>query len=255
MSVASEAPPIIELRGVTKRFGEALAADALTLAIAEGECVVLLGPSGSGKSTALKLINRLVERDAGQILFRGQAIESHVPEELRRQMGYAIQSIGLFPHWTVARNIATVPALLGWKRERIDARIDELLALLGLAPGEFRHRRPHELSGGQQQRVGVARALAADPPVLLMDEPFGALDPLTRRDLQRELLRLHETLGKTIVLVTHDVEEALRLATRIVLLEGGRIVQQASPRQMLAQPASEWVQAFLRAGEREVRGG
>jgi osmoprotectant transport system ATP-binding protein len=246
-------PPLIELVDVHKSFGGTPAASGLSLAIARGECVVLLGPSGSGKSTALKLANRLVERDSGEVRFAGRDVRSFAPEALRRQMGYAIQSIGLFPHWSVARNVATVPALLGWPRARIEARVDELLALVGLPPDEFRRRRPHELSGGQQQRVGVARALAADPEVLLMDEPFGALDPLTRQELQRELARIQRSLNKTMVLVTHDVDEALLLATRIVLLDHGRIVQQAAPLQLLQAPANDWVAQFLGRGERGLR--
>ncbi len=244
---------MIELRHVARRFGTTVAAEDLTLSIASGECVVLLGPSGSGKSTALKLINRLVERDAGEILFEGRDIRSFAPEQLRRQMGYAIQSIGLFPHWSVARNVGTVPALLGWSRARIETRIDELLTLLGLPPGEFRQRYPHQLSGGQQQRVGVARALAAEPHVLLMDEPFGALDPLTRQELQKELVRIHRTQGQTIVLVTHDIDEALRLATRIVLLDKGRVVQEATPLELLRRPANDWVAGFIGRAERGLR--
>ncbi len=244
---------MIELNQVSKRFGSTVAADNLTLQIQRGECVVLLGPSGSGKSTALKLINRLVELDSGEIRLDGQDIKSYAPEQLRRQMGYAIQSIGLFPHWTVARNIATVPALLGWSRARIDARVDELLELLGLPPAQMRQRYPHQLSGGQQQRVGVARALAAQPQVLLMDEPFGALDPLTRQELQRELLRIQRSQGQTIVLVTHDVDEALFLATRIVLLDQGRIVQQATPRELLLYPANDWVATFIGRADHGLR--
>ncbi len=244
---------MIELHQVSKRFGTSVAADDLTLHIERGECVVLLGPSGSGKSTALKLINRLVERDAGDIFFEGRDIRSYAPEQLRRQMGYAIQSIGLFPHWTVARNIATVPALLGWSRARIETRVEELLELLGLPPAQMRQRHPHQLSGGQQQRVGVARALAAQPQVLLMDEPFGALDPLTRQELQRELRRIQRSQGQTLVLVTHDVDEALFLATRIVLMDRGRIVQQAAPRELLRQPANEWVRDFLGRADQGLR--
>ena len=236
---------LIELLDVHKAFGAAPAADGLNLTIVRGECVVLLGPSGSGKSTALKLINRLVEPDRGEVLFDGCDVRSFAPEVLRRQMGYAIQSIGLFPHWTVARNVGTVPTLLGWRVSRVEARIDEFLALLGLEPAEFRHRYPHQLSGGQQQRVGVARALAAEPQVLLMDEPFGALDPLTRQELQRELARLQRKLGQTLVLVTHDVDEALRLATRIVLMQRGRIVQEATPLELLRRPANAWVAEFI----------
>jgi osmoprotectant transport system ATP-binding protein len=249
---------VIELIEVTKRFAASdpaapPAVDRLSLTIERGECVVLLGASGSGKSTTLKLINRLLEADGGRIKLDGRDVRSFAPEQLRRQMGYAIQSIGLFPHWSVARNIATVPRLLGWSGERIQARVHELLVLVGLPPREYEQRYPHELSGGQQQRVGVARALAADPEVLLMDEPFGALDPLTRQELRRELARIHRTLGKTIVLVTHDVDEALELATRIVLLERGRVVQAATPAVLLREPANEWVSDFLGRGERGLR--
>ena len=236
---------MIEFDAVGKSFGATTAIDALSLTIARGEFLVLIGPSGSGKSTLLKMINRLVEHDRGKILFKGEEIRSFRPEDIRRRMGYAIQSIGLFPHWTVARNIATVPELLGWPAARIAARVDELLALLGLEPALYYRRYPHQLSGGQQQRVGVARALAADPEALLMDEPFGALDPVTRQTLQGELARIHRASGKTIVLVTHDIDEALRLATRIVLLDHGRIVQAGTPAELLGAPASDFVSDFI----------
>jgi osmoprotectant transport system ATP-binding protein len=236
---------MIELRHVRKAFGATRAIDDVSLAIGRGELVVLIGASGSGKSTLLKMINRLVEHDSGMILFQGEEIRSFRPEDIRRRMGYAIQSIGLFPHWSVTRNIATVPVLLGWPQARIAARVDELLTLLGLDPAQYRERWPHQLSGGQQQRVGVARALAADPEVLLMDEPFGALDPLTRESLQLELARIHRASGKTIVLVTHDIDEALRLATRIVLLDHGRVVQDGTPAQLLAEPANDFVSDFV----------
>ena len=244
---------MIELRGVGKHFGATCAVDDVSLTIERGEFVALIGASGSGKSTLLKIINRLVEHDRGSVLFQGQEIRSFKPEDLRRRMGYAIQSIGLFPHWRVARNIATVPELLGWPAARIAARVDELLALLGLEPALYRQRYPHQLSGGQQQRVGVARALAADPEVLLMDEPFGALDPLTRQALQQELARIHRASGKTIVMVTHDIDEALRLATRIVLLEHGRVLQSGTPAQLLAAPAHEGVADFFGRAERGLR--
>ena len=236
---------MIELQGVGKRYGALQAVDTLSLTIEAGEFLVLIGGSGSGKSTLLKMINRLVEHDSGRVLFQGAEIRSFAPEQLRRRMGYAIQSIGLFPHWTVARNIATVPVLLGWDQARIAARIDELLTLLGLEPAQYRSRYPQQLSGGQQQRVGVARALAADPELLLMDEPFGALDPITRQSLQQEMLRIHRGSGKTIVLVTHDIDEALLLATRIVLLDKGRIVQAGTPAQLLSTPANEFVSDFI----------
>jgi osmoprotectant transport system ATP-binding protein len=236
---------VIELRGASKSFGATPAVDGVSLRIEAGTITVLIGASGSGKSTLLRLINRLVECDAGQILFDGRDIRDGPAELLRRRMGYVIQSTGLFPHWTVARNIATVPTLLGWPTAQINARVDELLTLLGLDAIRFRSRYPHQLSGGQQQRVGVARALAARPTVLLMDEPFGALDPVTRAALQQELAHIQRTLGCTIVLVTHDIDEALRLGQHLVLLDRGRIVQAGSPAQLLALPASEQVAEFL----------
>jgi osmoprotectant transport system ATP-binding protein len=240
---------MIELRNAGKSYGDVRAVDDVSLTIERGEFVVLIGASGSGKSTLLKMINRLVEHDRGMILFQGEEIRSFEPEALRRRMGYAIQSIGLFPHWTVARNIATVPQLLRWPRQRIAVRVDELLGLLDLDPALYRERYPHQLSGGQQQRVGVARALAADPELLLMDEPFGALDPISRQALQQEMRRIHAASGKTIVMVTHDIDEALRLATRIVLLDHGRIVQAGTPAQLLAQPTSDFVREFLGGGQ------
>ena len=225
----------------------------LQLTIARGEMLVLIGPSGSGKSTALKMINRMVDHDGGRILLDGQEIYSFNVRDLRRRMGYAIQSVGLFPHWTVARNIATVPQLLGWSAERIEARVTELLTLFAMEPAQYRTRYPHQLSGGQQQRVGVARALAADPDVLLMDEPFGALDPVTRAALQLELKRVHQASGKTIVLVTHDIDEALLLATRIVLLHQGRVEQVDTPLELLANPANDFVADFLGRADRGLK--
>ncbi|EEQ07063.1 Uncharacterized ABC transporter ATP-binding protein [Yersinia bercovieri ATCC 43970] len=191
------------------------------------------------------MINRLIEHDEGEIHFAGEEIRNYKPEEIRRRMGYAIQSIGLFPHWTVERNIATVPQLLKWPQDRIRQRVKELLELLHLEPEQFLHRYPHQLSGGQQQRVGVARALAADPEVLLMDEPFGALDPVTRSALQVEISRIHQLSGRTIVLVTHDIDEALSLADRIVLMDEGRVIQQGTPLEMLTQPANDFVRDFF----------
>ncbi len=244
---------MIELQEVSKRFGAVTAIDEVSLTIGRGELVVILGSSGSGKSTLLRMMNRLVEHDSGRILFAGEEIRSFRPEDLRRRMGYAIQSIGLFPHWSVERNIATVPSLLRWPKTRVDARVAELMTLLQLEPAVYRARYPHQLSGGQQQRVGVARALAADPEVLLMDEPFGALDPVTRAALQRELAHIHDVSGKTIVLVTHDIDEALGLATRIVLLDAGRIVQSGTPLEMLAQPASDFVTDFFGRADVGIR--
>lgn len=244
---------MIEFDRVSKYFhGEAAVSD-LTLNILEGQFTVLIGTSGSGKSTTLKMINRLVEHDEGRIRFAGEEIRSFDPKALRRRMGYAIQSIGLFPHWTVAQNIATVPELLKWPKRRVAERIDELLELLGLDAAQFRDRYPHQLSGGQQQRVGVARALAADPEVLLMDEPFGALDPVTRATLQQEMIRIHQLLGRTIVLVTHDIDEALTLADNIVLMDGGKVIQQGTPLELLTNPANDFVRDFFGRSELGVR--
>ncbi|WP_145526309.1 ABC transporter ATP-binding protein [Yersinia rohdei] len=236
---------MIHFHQVSKYFAGKRAVDNLTLQIAKGDFTVLIGTSGSGKSTTLKMINRLIEHDEGKIHFAGEEIRNYKPEDLRRRMGYAIQSIGLFPHWTVERNIATVPQLLKWPKERIRLRVTELLELLHLDPEQFRYRYPHQLSGGQQQRVGVARALAADPEVLLMDEPFGALDPVTRSALQFEITRIHQLSGRTIVLVTHDIDEALSLADRIVLMDEGRVIQQGTPLEMLTQPANDFVRDFF----------
>ena len=236
---------MIAFEHVGKAFAGGVAIDDLSLTIHEGEFVVVIGRSGSGKSTTLKMVNRLVEHDRGRILFAGEEIRHFEPELLRRRMGYAIQSIGLFPHWTVEQNIATVPDLLGWSRMRIRDRVTELMELLDLAPETYRRRYPHQLSGGQQQRVGVARALAGDPTVLLMDEPFGSLDPVTRDALQQEIARIHKVSGKTILLVTHDIDEALRLATRIVLLDHGRVVQVGTAREILTHPANDFVTDFV----------
>ena len=240
---------MIELERVSKSFDGMKVIDDLSLNVALGEFTVILGSSGSGKSTLLKMMNRLVEHDSGRILFAGEEIRSFRPEDIRRRMGYAIQSIGLFPHWSVEKNIATVPALLKWPDARINERVTELMTLLQLEPELYRARYPHQLSGGQQQRVGVARALAGNPEVLLMDEPFGALDPVTRTALQLEIARIHKLSGKTIVLVTHDIDEALSLATRIVLLDQGRIVQSGTPLEILSAPASDFVLDFFGRSE------
>ncbi|ELQ6063330.1 ABC transporter ATP-binding protein [Cronobacter sakazakii] len=244
---------MIEFKQVSKFYNGGTAVKDLSLTFAEGAFSVLIGTSGSGKSTTLKMINRLVEHDAGEIRFAGEEIRQFSPEALRRRMGYAIQSVGLFPHWTVAQNVATVPQLLKWPKARIQARVDELLALLGLAPDAFRDRYPHQLSGGQQQRVGVARALAADPEVLLMDEPFGALDPVTRSALQQEMRRIHQLLGRTIVLVTHDIDEALGLAEHLVLMDNGEVVQQGAPLALLTAPRNDFVRDFFGRSELGVR--
>ncbi|MFC4115040.1 ABC transporter ATP-binding protein [Nonomuraea zeae] len=241
----------IELRKVTKAFpgGGDPAVQELDLNIPAGEIVVLLGPSGCGKTTTMRMINRLIEPTSGDILIGDQSSRDIDPDRLRRHIGYVIQQAGLFPHMTVAANIAQVPKMLGWDKRRIAERVDELLTMVGLEPGTYRDTYPRRLSGGQQQRVGVARALAADPPVMLMDEPFGALDPITRERLQDELLRLQDDLAKTIVFVTHDVDEALKIGDHIAVMQKpGHIVQYATPAEILTNPASEYVAQFLGGG-------
>ncbi|WP_120008975.1 ABC transporter ATP-binding protein [Teichococcus vastitatis] len=224
---------MIRFEGVSRRYGEQAAVDRVTLEVPRGSICVLLGESGSGKSTLMRMVNRLVEPSAGRVLVDGRDVAGADPEELRRGIGYVIQSVGLFPHWRVADNIATVPRLLGWEPARIAARVETLLELVGLEATLFRDRFPHELSGGQAQRVGLARALAADPPLLLMDEPFSALDPGTRRGLQVALREIHAETGKTILFVTHDVEEALALADRLAVLDQGQLVAQGRPAALL----------------------
>ena len=237
---------MITFENVSKTYpGGVEAVRGLTLEVADGETVVLLGTSGSGKTTTMKMVNRLIEPTAGRILVDGIDIMERDPIELRREIGYAIQHIGLFPHMTVAENIAVVPRLVGWEQSRIGARVDELLTMVGLEPTQFRLRYPAQLSGGQKQRVGVARALAADPPLVLMDEPFGALDPITREGLQNEFLELQSEIRKTIIFVTHDVFEAAKMADRIALLDGGRLQQLASPAELVENPANEFVDRFL----------
>jgi len=238
---------VIEFRSVSFHLdnGRRLIQD-LNLTVLEGETLVLLGQSGSGKTTTLKLINRLLEPTSGEVLVKGCATTAWDPIRLRRGIGYVIQEIGLFPHFTVARNVGLVPALEGWEPERLRARVEELLLLVSLEPKEFGSRYPHELSGGQRQRVGVARALAADPPILLMDEPFGALDPVTRAELRREFQLLKQRLNKTIVFVTHEVREALALASRIALLDEGRLVGVYPPEEFVRARQPE-IKAFLSA--------
>jgi osmoprotectant transport system ATP-binding protein len=244
---------MIELDQVTKRYGSSVVVDDLSLAIRDGEFCVIIGSSGAGKSTALKMINRLIPPSAGTVRIDGRDAATVAPEELRRRMGYVIQSIGLFPHWTVERNVGAVPALLGWPAARIRDRTSELLALLKLDPEGFRRKYPHQLSIGQQQRVGIARALAADPDVLLMDEPFGALDPITRDALQSEIARIHRESRKTIVFVTHDMEEALKLASRIAIMDRGRLVQAGTPLEILATPANAFVRDLVGQDEVGIR--
>ena len=223
------------------------AVDGLTLDVPEGETVVIIGPSGCGKSTTLRMINRLIEPDSGTITEDGLDVSTLRPEELRRRMGYAIQGVGLFPHWTVAENIGVVPRLLAWESKRTASRVVELLELVGLDPDAYASKYPDELSGGEAQRVGVARALAADPPVLLMDEPFGAVDPLTRERLQTEFSAIQGRLKKTVVFVTHDIDEAVKLGDRIAILRDGRLVQYDVPERILAYPADEFVAGFVGA--------
>jgi osmoprotectant transport system ATP-binding protein len=239
----------LELRGVTKRYpgARAPAVDDLSLTVPAGALCVLIGPSGCGKTTALKTINRLIEPTGGQILIDGADVRAQRPAELRRRIGYVIQQVGLLPHLTVAANVATVPRLLGWERERVRARVRELLALVGLPEEEYGRRYPAELSGGQQQRVGLARALAGDPALMLMDEPFSAVDPITRARLQEDFLRLHRAVPKTVVLVSHDIDEAIRLADLIAVMRDGRLVQCAPPAELLARPADDFVAGFVGA--------
>ncbi|MFO8075832.1 MAG: ABC transporter ATP-binding protein [Actinomycetota bacterium] len=237
---------MITFESVTKRYPDGtVALDALDLEVADGEIVVFVGPSGCGKTTTMRLVNRMVTPTSGRVLLDGTDVAEREPAALRRGIGYVIQHTGLFPHYTVRRNIGTVPELEGWARGRRDERVDELLDVVGL-PSEIAERYPHQLSGGQRQRVGVARALAADPAVMLMDEPFGAVDPLVRSRLQEEFLRLQAEVRKTIVFVTHDIDEALAMGDRIAILaEGGRLQQYATPRELLSDPANDFVKEFL----------
>ena len=236
---------MILFENVTKRYGDFEAVNELSLHVPAGELVVLIGPSGSGKTTALKMINRRIEPTAGRVLVNGKDVAHEDPQSLRRGMGYVIQSVGLFPHLTVKQNVQVVPRLLGWAERDSAARADELLQTVGLDPAVYRDRYPRELSGGQQQRVGVARALAVDPPILLMDEPFGAVDPLTRERLQDEFLELQRRLRKTVVFVTHDIKEAVKLADRICLMNGGRVEQYDTPDVLLQHPRNNFVRQFV----------
>jgi osmoprotectant transport system ATP-binding protein len=237
----------VEFRDVTKRYADQVAVDRLSFTVPAGKICILVGPSGSGKTTSLKMVNRLIEPTAGAILIDGQDVLQEEPTQLRRRIGYVIQQVGLFPHQTIAENVATVPRLVGWTRQRIDARVTELLALVGLDPGRYARRYPVQLSGGERQRAGVARALAAEPPVMLMDEPFGAVDPIVRDRLQVELLRIQRELGTTILFVTHDIDEAIRLGDRVAIMREGRLVQYAPPGELLAHPADDFVAQFVGA--------
>lgn len=240
----------VEFKDVSKSFPGMShpALDHVSLKIEEGELVCVLGTSGGGKTTLIKLINRLHDPDAGQVLVEGRDVAQADPVELRRGIGYVIQQTGLFPHMTVAENIACVPEILKWDRARITARVDELLNLVGLDPVEFKNRYPRQLSGGQQQRVGLARALAANPSLMLFDEPFGAIDAITRATLQDELLRIHRGSGKTFIFVTHDIAEALKLGTKVLVLDQGRVQQYGTPREVLESPATPFVRALLESG-------
>ncbi|WP_431098180.1 ABC transporter ATP-binding protein [Polaromonas aquatica] len=245
---------MITLDSLTKSFGGSTqsAVDGLSLTINTGEICVLIGPSGCGKTTTMRMINRMVEPDSGRIEVGGRDVTKMDPVELRRSIGYVIQQVGLFPHMTLAENVATVPKMLGWDSARIAKRVDELLDMVHMDPSIYRGRFPRELSGGQKQRIGVARALAADPPVMLMDEPFGAIDPITRARLQDEFLRILRELGKTIVFVTHDIDEAIRMGTRIAILRSGKVVQYDTPERILAHPADSFVESFV-GGDRSLK--
>ncbi|MCP8937155.1 ABC transporter ATP-binding protein [Alsobacter sp. SYSU M60028] len=244
---------MIRLEGVTRFYGERAVVDDVSLVVEKGEMAVVVGRSGSGKSTLLRMINRLVEPTSGLISIDGRDVSTVPAHVLRRGIGYVIQGHGLFPHRTVADNIATVPRLLGWPRDRIARRVSELLELLQLSPARFSGQYPHQLSGGEQQRVGVARALAAGPDIVLMDEPFGALDPIIRSKAQDDLKAIQARLGATIVLVTHDMDEAFRLGDRIAVMEAGRVLQYGTPRDMIARPADPRVAELTGSGEGALR--
>ena len=244
---------MIETVGLTKRYAGVAVVDALSLRVDEGELLVLLGGSGSGKTTTLKMVNRLIEPSAGRVIIDGQDTSTIEAYALRRRIGYVFQRIGLFPHMTIAENVAITLTLVGWDRMRVRRRVDELLELVELAPALVRDRSPSELSGGQQQRVGVARALAASPSVMLLDEPFGALDPLTRDRLQQSFLRIRRQLNLTAIFVTHDMVEALLMGDRIAVMHEGRLVQIGTPRELLLSPADEYVRSLMETPTRQAR--
>jgi osmoprotectant transport system ATP-binding protein len=247
---------MIELQDVTKVYrseeGEMTAVDGVSMSVGEGEICILLGPSGCGKTTLLRMINRMIEPTRGTIRVNGQDIQQMDPYELRRSIGYVIQQTGLFPNMTVEQNVTVVPRLLGWDRVKIRNRYNELMDMMGLNPDEYRDRYPWELSGGQQQRIGVARALAADPPVMLMDEPFAALDPVIREHLQNELLRIQRTVRKTILFVSHQIDEAIRLGDTIAVFQSGKLMQHGTPDELLSRPANDFVSRFV-GSDRHLR--
>ncbi|WP_018934160.1 betaine/proline/choline family ABC transporter ATP-binding protein [Gracilibacillus lacisalsi] len=237
---------MIQLKGIHKVYDDGFQAlQDINLTFEEGKINVLIGPSGCGKTTTMKLLNRLTDYTEGQILIDGKNIQQINPIELRRQMGYVIQNIGLFPHMTIFDNVATVPKLLKWDKQKIKQRVDELLRMVNLDPEVYRDRYPSELSGGQQQRIGVIRALAAEPSTILMDEPFSALDPISREQLQEELVRLQQEINKTIVFVTHDMDEAIKIADQIIIMKSGQVVQKGSPQEILANPTNDFVKEFI----------
>ena len=244
---------MIEIRNVTKRYGAATVVDDVSMSVEKGEITVIVGTSGSGKSTLMRMINRLVPITEGEIFVGGQNVMDVPVTELRRKIGYAIQGHGLFPHKTVAQNIATVPQLLGWDSQRIAGRVEELLGLFNLDPAIFADKYPHQLSGGQQQRVGVARALAAEPEVLLMDEPFGALDPVIRGKAQDDLLAIQKQFGTTVILVTHDMDEAFHLGNQIAVMSGGKLLQCSTPEKILTEPADPFVQQLTGTSDRALK--
>lgn len=245
---------MIQFEHVSKVYGDKMVVNDINLTIENGEFITILGTSGSGKTTMLKMINKLIEPTSGTILFAGQDIEQMDSVSLRRQIGYVVQQIGLFPHMTVAENIATVPRLLGWDKERIENRVGELLDLVQLPAADYGERYPSELSGGQQQRIGVARALAADPDVMLFDEPFGAIDAITRNDLQEELQAIHQKLNqKTFVFITHDIYEAFKLGTRVVIMDNGTICQFDTPENIIKNPGNEFVQKLITTAQEQEK--
>jgi len=250
--VPEENRPAIELLEVTRRFDGVLAVDRVSFTVGRGELLVLLGGSGSGKTTTLKMVNRLIEPTSGRVLVEGKDSGKMEPHDLRRRIGYCFQQVGLFPHLSVAENIAVTPSLLGWDAVRISRRVDELLDLVELEPAAFRNRRPSQLSGGQQQRVGVARALAAEPRVMLLDEPFGALDPLTRDRIQQSFQRIRRRLGLAAIFVTHDMVEALLLGDRVAVMNEGRLVQVGTPQDLLRRPADDYVARLMATPTRQA---